>query len=654
MLRYKILGELGRGGMGAVYRARQVDEDRIVALKVLLPGGKNEERSKARFLREIEICMRLEHPNIIRVFDHGESEGNHFFTMELIDGKSLHEVIAEQGAQPPAKVIDLMLQMLEALDHCHREGVVHRDVKPRNIMISGEWHATLMDLGLIHLDNRTVLTDAGSLVGTPRYVAPESILRSLYLPATDIYSLGVVAHEISSGRKFIAETHNIKDLLRQVVLGTPPRIREHRPEFPQDLEELIFRMLEKDPDRRAGTKELIADLRAMKGTGPRRKTTRSTRPIAASARARLTKTSEATPRKRSRGWVGAALGILLLMGLSFVVRSAVREANIPARASNPLATPSLAVSTSAAPPVLRQEQIDHVQHEAARVKRMYRVDAGDLATLMPDTRSLKNQTEVIPDLLALAQNIHDLVQTADEAGIRGEAWIPVREAVIQGLETIKVFFSLHGDSTTLTNRVRRMVALIRLDAGDPHRLCLSRTLQGRIPLSLNPSLWALEPIGRSLEDCFEDLGRADPAWVRSPAGLSFRTGLIEEAVYNFRNSDPTSPENFPKRDELSQELRELLPDLLHLLPKWNSEDAGRASCTRAMMVALALLVTRDAGKGELPALVRDAEKLAPLVNPATWDEEARRSLKKSTGEILEKARTAGLAAPQLEKLVSVP
>lgn len=651
-MKYKILSELGRGGMGAVYKAQQTDLDRVVALKVLLKGGKNEERSRARFLREIEICMRLSHPNIIRVFDHGESEDNQFFTMELIEGRSLHEVIAEDGKQAPGRVIDLLIQMLDALDHCHKEGVIHRDVKPRNIMISGQWHATLMDLGLIHIDNRTVLTDAGTLVGTPRYVAPEAILRCEYLPASDVYSMGVVAYEVASAQRPVEETESIKDLLRQIVQGQPKRIREHVPDFPQDLEDLIHRMLEKDPEKRPGPGELLTELRAMKVT---RRRTRGTRPMP--VRARVTTTLAAAPppapSRRRAGIAGFAAMLALAAAVWFLNRpDEIRQvAGDFGHSTSPSPVPAPAVSPSPATVGYRKESLTELKEKVATVRRQFQIESGELAQLVPDSMSLRNAPALVPGLVEVAQDMNDLMIAADEAGLKGPPWIDVREAMIAGFDVIRRFFSLHGNSSLLVGGVRRLGAHVRLDVPDPFRHCLSLTIESRIPITLNPSLWAQEKVAKSNEGCFDDLGRSEPSWRNSPEGVWTRLSWIDEATYLFRHSEPTSPENFPDKDRLALKKRGMLPDILQVLPRWPDEDSTRRKSVRSMLEALALLISRVHGPGELPELVQDAEKLAALAHSASWPAEDRDPFEKEVRGILERTRPAKVAAPQLEKLL---
>lgn len=139
-------------------------------MKVVLAGMDGDERYLRRFEREIEILIQSEHPNILRIFDRGTSEGRPYFVMKLVRGRSLHDVLASSGAMSPKRVVRRVVQLASALDHCHRQGIIHRDVKPRNVMVSDEDHVWLMDLGLELDPYRTALTKEGQIIGTPRFL----------------------------------------------------------------------------------------------------------------------------------------------------------------------------------------------------------------------------------------------------------------------------------------------------------------------------------------------------------------------------------------------------------------------------------------------------------------------------------------------------
>lgn len=190
--RYDLHEELGRGAMGVVFRATDRQLGRDVALKLIAKSIADDDEAVARFRREVAAAAALSHPNIVRVFECGTCDDGIYFTMELVDATPLDERIGE-GALGSARVAQLLLQLADALSALHARGMVHRDVKSANVMVGADDHATLMDFGLVHLPDRSVLTAPGQLVGTPLYMAPEIWRGDGFGPASDVYSLGVRA-----------------------------------------------------------------------------------------------------------------------------------------------------------------------------------------------------------------------------------------------------------------------------------------------------------------------------------------------------------------------------------------------------------------------------------------------------------------------------
>ena len=193
---YRIDGVIGRGGMGVVYRATNVALGRTYALKVLAPELADDDEFRERFKREIRIAASLNHPNVVGIHYAGEHDGVLFLAMDLIDGTDLREVIADSGPLEPERAVGLLLQITCALDAAHRDGLVHRDVKPANVLISvrdGQEHAYLTDFGLAkRFDTATALSVKGLVVGTVDYMPPEQITGSHTDARTDIYALGCV------------------------------------------------------------------------------------------------------------------------------------------------------------------------------------------------------------------------------------------------------------------------------------------------------------------------------------------------------------------------------------------------------------------------------------------------------------------------------
>jgi serine/threonine-protein kinase len=259
---YRILGELGRGGMGVVYRARRDDLEAEFALKVILPGDAEDPESAARFRREAKAAARLgAHPGIVGVHDFGESEGRLWFAMDLIAGRGLDREIDEELALAPRRAAEVVAQAARAMHFAHANGVMHRDLKPGNLILDGEGNVLVTDFGLVKSlkagPELTRLTQANYLVGTPAYMAPEQA-RGLTLDArADVYALGATLHECLTGSPpFAADT--ALEMLRQVTDAEPVPPSRRNATVPAELDIITLRCLEKDPERRYPTAEALA------------------------------------------------------------------------------------------------------------------------------------------------------------------------------------------------------------------------------------------------------------------------------------------------------------------------------------------------------------------------------------------------------------
>jgi serine/threonine-protein kinase len=245
--RYEILAEIGRGAMGRVFRARDPIVDRTVAIKTLqvdeFPKAQQEEILR-RFRREAQAAGQLTHPNIVTIFDVGEN----FFVMELVRGETLQAFLARKGRLETEEMLGIVAPVGSALDYAHARGVVHRDVKPANIMITERGVPKLMDFGLAHVE-ATVLTRAGQSLGSPAYMPPEQIQGYEPTARADLYSLGVVAYELLTGARPFAGK-NVTTLLHQVVHEAPVPPRRFNASLPPRYDELFARALSKNPEER--------------------------------------------------------------------------------------------------------------------------------------------------------------------------------------------------------------------------------------------------------------------------------------------------------------------------------------------------------------------------------------------------------------------
>jgi serine/threonine protein kinase len=257
---YELLHEIARGGMGVVYRARQISLNRIVALKMILAGRLATEEDITRFRTEAEAAARLQHPHIVAVHDVGAIEGQHYFSMDFIEGASLAQKL-QAGPMPGRMAARYIRLIARAVHHAHKQGVLHRDLKPSNILIDTEDEPHIMDFGLAkRLGGDSAQTRTGVVLGTPSYMAPEQAAgKSQELgPACDIYGLGAVLYECITGRPpFRAETP--LDTVMQVMDRDPPPPRLLNPNIDHDLETICLKCLEKDPRRRYATAEALAE-----------------------------------------------------------------------------------------------------------------------------------------------------------------------------------------------------------------------------------------------------------------------------------------------------------------------------------------------------------------------------------------------------------
>jgi eukaryotic-like serine/threonine-protein kinase len=248
--RYEVIDEIGDGAMGRVYRAWDPAVKRVVAVKTVkteyLTRDTGEEYLK-RFRREAQAAGGLSHPAIVRVFDLGDDH----LVMELVEGRTLHQMVREQGRIAPGEALRLLAPVAEAVDHAHRQGIVHRDIKPANIMVQPDGQPKLMDFGVARIE-ASVMTTAGQILGSPSYMSPEQIAGQEVTGRSDVYSLAVVAYEMLTGQPPF-QGNTITQVIYRVMHDTAPPPRQWNASLPARYDDVFARALAKDPELRFAT-----------------------------------------------------------------------------------------------------------------------------------------------------------------------------------------------------------------------------------------------------------------------------------------------------------------------------------------------------------------------------------------------------------------
>jgi serine/threonine-protein kinase len=352
---YQIIEELGRGGMAVVYKAYQPSLNRYVAIKVLPPQFAFDREFVQRFLREARSAAALHHPNIVTIHDILHQDGFYFIVMEFVEGKTLDQMVAESGRLPLPRIQHIISQVVDALEHAHQRGLIHRDIKPTNIMVDAQRndHVTLMDFGLVRAAEDSGLTKTGTIVGTPEYMSPEQAEGGEIDRRTDVYSLGVVLFKMLTGRVPFSRSTPHAVLIAHMT-QEPPSISSISPGLPPPIEAVVRKALAKDSEKRyARVSDMGRDL-MIAATGempPGLK--RPSRPRAA-ARADAARTvvadKPAVKKTRGKGWIWALGGVGALVVLGVCVVAAFALELLPFSASSlPTSTPTVAPTATQVP-----------------------------------------------------------------------------------------------------------------------------------------------------------------------------------------------------------------------------------------------------------------------------------------------------------------
>src|ERR1700722_3407362 len=268
--RYRIEKLLGAGGMGRVYKAYDKDLDRVVALKVVREGMMSESDSLKRFKQEMVLASKISHRNILRIHDMGEVGDMKFITMAYVDGTDLHGILKNTPDLPFDRTLNFSLQLAEALEAAHEEGVVHRDLKPQNILVAKDDHIYVADFGLAKSfeENALRMTRTGAFLGTPRYMSPEQVEGKSADQRSDLYAYGLILYEMATGDVPFTGESTLK-VMYQRIQEDPKDPLLVNPSLPPWFGDVIMRSLQRDPEARyQKATEIIADLKAPHADAP--------------------------------------------------------------------------------------------------------------------------------------------------------------------------------------------------------------------------------------------------------------------------------------------------------------------------------------------------------------------------------------------------
>jgi tetratricopeptide (TPR) repeat protein len=443
---YQVLGEIGRGGMGVVYRARQFKPSRLVALKMILDGRFASERDLLRFANEAEIVAALEHPNIVPVLEVGQHEGLHYFSMPLLTGGSLAAAQPRPAGDPRA-VARLVAEVAAAVHHAHERGILHRDLKPANILLDDEGRPHVTDFGLgKRLRDGQGLTEPGALMGSPGYMAPEQATGdpAAVTTASDVYGLGAILYALLTGRAPF-EGGSVHETIERLLEQPPEPPSLINPLVPRPLDQVCLLCLEKDPARRYPTAHaLAADLRRWLAGEP----------VLAQPEPLAERTRRWVRRRRTAVAAVAAAMLVSLAGLAAVLAVQARanrdltEANRRERARFDLAMKAIkSFHTGVSQDLLLKEP--QFQELRARLLRGARVFFGELEAQLKGQTDRRSRGELV-------QAYDELAALTDQIGSKAEALDLHRRGLALRRELAR---DLPGEDDAHVEVGRRLLAL---------------------------------------------------------------------------------------------------------------------------------------------------------------------------------------------------
>ncbi len=424
--RYSILRTLGGGGMARVYLAHDEVLGREVALKVLRDQYAEDAEFAERFKREARSAASLSHPNIVSVYDRGVAEdGTSYIAMEYVTGGSLKERISQEGILDTKSAASVALQITEALEAAHGRGVIHRDIKPHNVLLTSTGDVKVADFGIARAAAHTSISQTSLVLGTASYMSPEQALGEAVDPRSDLYSLGVVLYEMLTGELPYAADNPVAVSMKHVNEPLRPP-REVNPEIPESMDAIVTKLLAKDPDDRyEGATELAEDLRRVRDGLP----PLAVAPVGAATRPTRAKTRPSIPappppparkrRRRTTPWVLAAIFLLLALlgGLSWTL-SQNGGVEVPSVTGDPQEQAQRELQNAGFETEIEQQESS--AEEAGTVLDQSpdggsRAEEGSLVTLVVGTGPPAPSTVAVPEVLNMSYA--DAEATLDEAGL---------------------------------------------------------------------------------------------------------------------------------------------------------------------------------------------------------------------------------------------
>ena len=373
MSQYEIIEEAGRGAMGVVYKALDKRLDRTVALKELLIDQNLSEHEKKqlieRFYREAQAAGKISHPNIVTIYNFGEDSGRYFIAMEFLTGQSIADILEQHGVYDSEQAVEIAASVCEALDCAHREGIVHRYIKPANIMLTADGRIKVADFGIARMTSSGTMTQAGTVIGSPGYMSPEQISGQKVDGRTDIFSLGVILYQLVTGEKpFGGDT--ITTIIYKIINQNPVPPRSINIQIPDYLEQIIFRALAKDPNQRyQNAAQMLHDLRNPGNMA-------ATAQFEQSTAARQDQTAIFGPQDqgtlysqqdynqqeqlqpqpgnaRRKALIGilAVTGLAIIIGIAVLVFNSARQPNVSSSGSNAVLPPGNATDSGSLAPL---------------------------------------------------------------------------------------------------------------------------------------------------------------------------------------------------------------------------------------------------------------------------------------------------------------